>query len=136
MITIRRLPREEIEKEWNSLKGFIDTALTQSKCDDYGLKDVYHCVNSGQWTLWSVKDDDKYCGAVVVDFIHYPNGTVAYICAVGGYMLSNKEVVKDFFEQLKKAGAQRVQGAARPSIVRLWRRIGLEEKYAIVEGQL
>jgi hypothetical protein len=37
---------------------------------------------------------------------------------------------------LRARGAARVQGASRPSVARLWRRIGLEEKYAIVEGQL
>jgi hypothetical protein len=68
--------------------------------------------------------------------MRYPHDTVAYVCAIGGRMLANEETSKQFFDLLKQHGAHRIQGAARPSIVRLWRRIGLEEKYSIVEAKL
>jgi hypothetical protein len=136
MNTVYQLPIHQISQEWNNVKEYISQALDQSKCDDYRVDDVYKQVANGIWKLYVVKKDSSYKGAIVVSFNKYPLDTVAYICAIGGEAVTEDNLVDDFFRQLKEAGATRVQGAARPSVVRLWRRIGMYEKYSIVEAKL
>jgi len=136
MTTVRQLAAQDINSQWNVIGPMLNAALVKSKCNDYSIVDVHKAVTSAQWDMFIAEDSGKIIGAAVVIFQKYPKDTVAYIAAVGGKLIGNKETSGKFFDLLKARGAARVQGAARPSIVRLWRRIGLEEKYAIVEGQL
>jgi hypothetical protein len=136
MNKVYQLPIQEIAKEWASVKDYIEQALTQSKCEDYTADDVYKQVVNGVWKLYVVKNDSSYKGAIVVSFNRYPLDTVAYICAIGGNLITEDSLVDDFFRQLKEAGATRVQGAARPSAMRLYRRVGMYEKYSIAEAKL
>lgn len=136
MNSVYQLPTQNIAKEWVNIKDFVHQALEQSKCDDYTVNDVYQQVLNNIWQLYVVKKDNVYKGAIIVSFNRYPLETVAYICAIGGNLITEENLVEDFFRQLKEAGATRVQGAARPSAMRLYRRVGMYEKYSIVEAKL
>jgi hypothetical protein len=136
MTTVRQLAAIDINTHWSVIGPMLNAALVRSKCNDYNIVDLHRAVTSAKWDLFVAEDSDKIIGAAAVIFQQYPKDTVAYIAAVGGKMIGNKQTSDKFFDLLRARGAARVQGAARPSIVRLWRRIGLEEKYAIVEGQL
>jgi hypothetical protein len=114
----------------------LNTALTRAKCDDYTILDVYHYIEQQEWDLFVAERDGGIVGAATVAFLHYPQNITAFITAVSGRFVGDSKTSGVFFDLLRARGATRVQGAARPSIVRLWRRIGLEEKYAIVEGAL
>lgn len=136
MTTIRQLAAQDLDTHWNTIGPLLNHALTRSKCNDYGIVDVYNASKSGAWTVYIAEEKNKITGVATVIFQQYPNDIVAYITAVSGRLVGDKATSDKLFDLLRARGAARVQGAARPSIVRLWRRIGLEEKYAIVEGQL
>lgn len=136
MNQVRLITPQEVRLHWPTLEPLFQRALDQSKCNDYSIDDVYQYLTLNQWRCYVAEQDKSIKGAAVVSMMRYPHDTVAYVCAIGGRMLANQETSKQFFDLLKQHGAARVQGAARPAIVRLWRRIGLEEKYSIVELSL
>ena len=136
MNQVRRITPEEIRLQWSTLEPLFKRALDLSKCNDYNIDDVYQYLILNQWRCYVAEEDRTIKGAAVVSMVKYPHDVLAYVCAIGGRMLANRETSGQFFDLLKAHGANRVQGAARPSIVRLWRRIGLEEKYSIVELSL
>ena len=136
MTQVRLLSPQEVRLQWSILEPMFSKALEMSKCNDYNIDDVYQYLTLNQWRCYAAEDDRTIKGAAAVSMMRYPHDVVAYVCAIGGRMLANKETSGQFFELLKQHGANRVQGAARPAIVRLWRRIGLEEKYSIVELSL
>ena len=135
MTQVRLLNVPELRLQWQHIEPMIQRALEQAKCNDYNIDDVYQYLTLNQWRCYVAEEERVIKGAACVAFQKYPHDTVAYVCAIGGRMLANKPTSSAFFELLKQHGADRVQGAARPAIVRLWRRIGLEEKYSIVEAQ-
>lgn len=135
-MSVTKLTVNVVRSKWQEIEPFISKALEKSKCDDYNIDDVYRYITLNQWCVYVAIKDDVIHGAAVVSMVKYPHDVVAYVCAIGGRMVVDRSVSDEFFKLLKEHGASRVQGAARPSIVRLWRRIGLEEKYAIVEGKL
>lgn len=136
MTQVRQLAARDINTHWTVIGPMLNRALAHSKCTDYTITDLHKAAVEGTWLVFVAQDTDRIIGAATVNMIQYPTDTVAYITAVGGKMIGNRETSDKFFDLLRALGAARVQGAARPSIVRLWRRIGLVEKYAIVEGQL
>jgi hypothetical protein len=124
-----------VSQSWNLVSGFIGDALNYS--DDYLLDQVKVYLTNGQWQLIVALDDlGKIKGCCTVSFLNYPNDRVAFITTIGGKFISDKEIYKEFTELLKTQGATKVQGAARESIARLWRRLGFTEKYVIVENKL
>lgn len=124
-----------VSQSWNLVSGFIGDALEHT--DDYSLDQVKVYLTNGQWSLIVALDDlGKIKGCCTVSFLNYPNHRVAFITAIGGKFISDKEIYKEFTDLLKAQGATKVQGAARESIARLWRRLGFTEKYVIVENSL
>lgn len=133
---VRLLNIDEIRSNWTILEPLFNRALELSKCDDYNIDDLYQYLIRNQWRCYVAEESGTIKGAATVSMVKYPHDVLAYVCAIGGRMLANKETSSEFFNLLRQHGASRVQGAARPSIARLWRRIGLEEKYSIVEARL
>lgn len=124
-----------VSQSWSLVSRFIGDALQYS--DDYSLDQVKVYLINGQWQLIVALDDlGQIKGCCTVSFLNYPNDRVAFITTIGGKFISDKEIYKEFTELLKTQGATKVQGAARESIARLWRRLGFTEKYVIVENKL
>jgi hypothetical protein len=130
---VKQVPKELIKQVWSQASGYINNALEFAD-EDYSLDDVKNYLISGQWSLLIVIDDDnKLRGAITVAYAKYPNNKVAYITAIGGKWISDKESYQNFVNVLKDNGATKIQGAARESVARLWRRLGFREKHIIVE---
>jgi hypothetical protein len=58
---------------------------------------------------------------------------LAFITTIGGKSISDKDSYNNFCNVLKTHGATKIQGAARESVARLWRRLGFKNKHIIVE---
>jgi hypothetical protein len=130
---VKQVPKELIKQVWSQASGYINNALEFAD-EDYSLDDVKNYLISGQWSLLIVIDSDsKLRGAITVVYAKYPNNKVAYITAIGGKWISDKESYQNFVNVLKDNGATKIQGAARESVARLWRRLGFREKHIIVE---
>lgn len=120
-----------IHRLWPEVERFVAAALEHAD-GDYTLESVKTLLATGQWMLIVWVDEQKIAGAATVHLFNRPHDRVAFITAIGGGLISNK----DTFEQLKQIlasyGATCIEGAARESVARLWRRYGFREKYRIV----
>jgi len=134
-MNIQHVPLEWVPRTWPMVEAFIAEALEFSK-GDYTIEQVQTLVATGQWALLVATDGEKIHGAATVHLFNRPSARVAFITAIGGRLISNK----DTFEQLKQLlaafGATEIEGAAREAIARLWSRYGFESKYTIVGVKL
>ena len=129
------VPKEHINQLWQQVSGYLNDAL-QFSDGDYNIEQAKVYLSQGLWQLLVVHDDNKIHGAIAVVYQNYPNDRVAFIVAIGGKWISDKESYKNFCAVLKTNGATKIQGAARESVARLWKRLGFKNKYIIVENKL
>jgi len=133
---IQHVPLEFVQQVWPSVEGFIASA-NEHGGDDYTLDQIRLLVGSGQWLLLVASDDEnKIHGAATVFFQNYPNHRVAFITFIGGRLISSQDTYGQMRMILKSRGATKIQGMARPSIARLWKRYGFDDVAALVENKI
>jgi len=125
-----------IHQHWDAIAEYLQPALDLSGVEEFNLDQLKVFIVNGTWTLFVVIEENKLCGAVVVSFANYPNDRIAFVTAIGGKFISSKETSDKFKELLKTMGATKIQGYARESVARLWKRIGFENKQILVEYRL
>lgn len=129
---VQQVPIQYIHAAWPKVERFIASALEYSD-GEYTPEQAKVFLANGQWALFvAVDDNQEVQGAACVQFNNMPNDRVAFVVAIGGKLISNKDTWAQFTSILKANGATFVEGAARESIARLWTRYGFKEKYRIV----
>jgi len=135
-LSVKTVPVELVHQTWPLVEGFLAEALKWGE-DDYTKEQAKALLAQGNWLLLVVVDEEnKIHGAVSVNFINMPNDRIAFITALGGKLISNKDTHAQLCQVLKGYGATKIQGAARESVARLWHRYGFEERYIIVEAKI
>jgi hypothetical protein len=133
---IQHVALEHVQQVWPSVEGFIASA-NEYGGDDYTLDQIRLFVGTGQWLLLVASDEEnKIHGAATVVFQNYPNHRIAFVTFIGGKLISSKETFGQLVQILKASGATKIQGAARESIARLWKRYGFYERHVIVETNI
>jgi len=133
---IQYVALEWVNYTWDKVEGFLADALVHSK-GDYTVEQVKVFVTQGRWALIvAVDDSGSIHGAATVEFFNRPDDRVAFITAIGGKLVSSADTFEQLRTYAKSMGATAIEGAARESIARLWRRYGFEEKYRIVGVKL
>ena len=116
---------------------FLNAALTNPEASgDITLDQMRADLGQNRGALYTFVKDGALVGAASVTFQNQRNARVAFVTAIGGRGLADREAAAQFFELLRRGGATRVAGAGRDSIVRLWSRLGLKKKYTVFEGEL
>jgi hypothetical protein len=133
-MNIQHVPLEWTPRTWPMVKEHIASALEHT--EDYTLDQVQTLVCTGQWMLLVAADGETIHGAATVHMFNRPSQRVAFITAIGGRLVSNRETFAQLKQLLAAFGATHIEGAARESIARLWSRYGFEEKYRIVGVKL
>lgn len=129
---VQQVPIQFIAAAWPKVERFIRSALEYSQ-GEYTAEQAKVYLAQGVWVLYvAVTDEGEVKGAACVQFNNMPNDRVAFVVAIGGKLMTNKDTWVQFTSILKANGATVVEGAARESIARLWTRYGFEEKYRIV----
>jgi hypothetical protein len=137
MITVHHVPTHFVHKEWPLVAPFLNAALTNPEASgDITLDQMRADLGQNRGALYTVVKDGALVGAVSVTFQNQRNARVAFVTAIGGRGLADREAAAQFFELLRRGGATRVAGAGRDSIVRLWAQLGLKKKYTVFEGEL
>lgn len=132
---IQHVPVEYVNQVWPKVEDYIRWALDHQT--DYTIEHVKTFITTGTWMLIVAADDTgEIKGATAVQFFNRPNDRVAFVVSMGGKLITNKETFQQFSDLLKAFGATSIEGAARESIARLWKRYGFEEKYRIVGVKL
>ncbi len=133
---VRRYSPKQIQSEWAVIEGYIADALIKSECDEYDVEDVKSSLINEHLHLFVGVEQDKIQGVIVISFVQYPKQKVAFICAFGGNLVTNKEAYKQLCLLFKEFGATKVQGYVRNSVARLSKRFGFVEKQILVEHKL
>ena len=135
-LIVQRVPQQYFHQTWPLVEKYIEDALKWGE-DDYTLEQAKALLASGAWILVvAVDDTNAVHGASAINIFNMPNDRVAFVVAIGGKLISNKDTFAQFSALLKSYGATKIQGAARESIARLWTRYGFKERYRIVETKL
>jgi hypothetical protein len=135
-LTIQYVPVDYAARTWPLVEKYVKMAIDHGH-GDYKLDQIKMFVNIGQWLLLVARDEQgNIHGAATSSFINYPNDRVAFITCIGGKLISNQETFKQMSDILKANGATKIQGMARPSIARLWKRYGFTERTMLVETRI
>ena len=130
---VQHVPVEFVAQTWPLVEKYISSA-EKFGGDDYTADQIKVYLAKNLWTLLvAVDDENQVQGAATVTFQNYPNDRIAFVTTMGGTMMVNEEVLGALKTVLKGFGATKIQGAMRPSMVRLSQKIGFVERYAIVE---
>jgi hypothetical protein len=136
-LTVKSVSVTFFHQTWPLVEHFLADALKWGE-DDYTVEQAKTYLARGDWLLLvAVDEENSIHGAAAVNFNNMPNDRVAFITAIGGKLISSKEVFEQFCKLLKTYGATKVQGAARESVARLWAiKYGFKERYRIVEVKI
>jgi hypothetical protein len=135
-LIVEHIPQHFAAQSWPLVEEHIASAHKHSG-GDYSLDQIKMYVTLGQWALLVAADEEKKVhGAATVSFLNYPNDRVAFITAIGGKLISNDDTFEQMKKILRNLGATKIQGAARESIARLWKRYGFAERYVVVEVKI
>jgi hypothetical protein len=135
-LTIQPVSVAYFHQTWPLVEGFLSEALKWGE-DDYTVEQAKGMLARGDWLLVvAVDEENAICGAAAVNIYNMPNDRVAFVTAIGGKLISNKDTYEQFSTLLKSYGATKIKGAAREAIARLWTRYGFKERYRIVEAKI
>ena len=141
-MTLKIVPVDpnHIQQVWPRVVDYIKSALdkgTTEESRNYNEHHIQQYLTNGQWFLLvAVDEQNEIHGAATVSFINYPLHRIAFVTAIGGKLISNKETFKQLCDILRVNGATTIQGYARPEIARLWSRYGFEERTTLVEVKI
>jgi hypothetical protein len=141
-LTVRSVDVNYVQQTWPLVKSYLEDALTKGNdfpewAPCYNIDHVQQYVTAGQWLLLvAIDEQTQIHGACTVSFINYPLQRVAFITCIGGKLISNQETFNQLKLLLKAHGATKIQGMARPSIARLWKRYGFQERTTLVEVKI
>ena len=121
---------------WEEIAKYLKPALELGGVEEFTLDQMKVYIANGSWTLFVAEKDKKLNGCAVVTFANYPNDRIAFVTAIGGKFISSRETSDKFKALLKSMGATKIQGYARESVARLWKRIGFTNKQILVEFKL
>jgi hypothetical protein len=130
-----RIAPEQIAQRWDEIEPYLTSGLDWSN-GDFNVEHAKVYVSMNQWLLIGVFDGNVIKGAMTVSFSNLPNDRVAFITAIGGKNITNRDTFDQFKAILKAYGATKIQGSVRQSVARLWRRLGFQERSIIVEQKL
>jgi hypothetical protein len=135
-ITVKPVFPEYFHQTWPLVKDLFGSALKFGG-DEYTLDQIKALLAQGSWVLLvAVDEDNKVHGAASIEFINKPNDRVGLITAMAGNDIVNENVFGQVCALLKANGATKVQCAARESAARLYKQVGLEERYTILEAKI
>jgi hypothetical protein len=122
---------------WPKLEPHIADALDKADVKEYGSEHVKYFLEQGHWLAIGFFDESyELHGAATVSFVSYPNFKVAFITAIGGRLIANQDTFNQLKSICKTHGATKLQGYARESVARLWKRLGFENRAILVEAKL
>lgn len=141
-LTVRHVETNNVQQVWPLVEQYINDALTKgvdypewASC--YNIHHVQQFLTSGQWLLLVATDEEnKIHGAGTVSFVNFPLHRVAYISCIGGKLISSQDTFAQLKAFLKARGATKIQGSARESVARLWKRYNFEPRNILVEALL
>jgi len=123
----------ELDAVWPHAEKYIEEGLAYSRGEMTALQARY-AITINMAELFVCEEGDQINGAVLVNFVNYPNYRVAVISSLGG-----KFVMKNFNDLkalLKRAGASYVEAHCRDSVLRMVERHNMKKICNVARGEL
>ena len=139
-VTIRPVETSYVNQVWPHVKQYIDESQAKglvSGVPDYNTDQILVYLVTGQWMLIvAAEENGEIRGAMTLSFINYPMNRVAFVTAVGGKFIINKETLEQLGSIAKYNGATKIQAMARPSVERMLESCGFESGNKLMEYRL
>lgn len=132
MYNVHIVPQDKITTVWPIVAPFIDRSIIESD-GLTNLQSVLELLLKNIWKLLIIVDDNNLVhGVITAQLIN----DVALVTNIAGKGIGNKPVFEKVKNVFKELGAKEIQGSVRPSIERLWKRLGFTDKYKVVGVKL
>lgn len=129
---VQEVPLEHVNQVWPQVEEFIADSM-QHAHGELTADDVRVYVTQGMWSLIvTFNEDMRIISTVVIQYFNRVRDRVAFVIAFGSDGALNPETFQHFIYILSTNGATCVEGGVRPSVARLLRRYGFNEKHRIV----
>ena len=136
-LKVQPVPVQLVNQTWSRVEPFIKAAHEKFGDAEYTVEQIKVYLVIGEWMLMVATDEQgEIHGAATVSFINYPSDRVAFITAIGGKLVSSPDTFAQMSAIFKANGATKIQGMARESVARLWKRFGFIDKATLVETKL
>lgn len=130
--TVVVIPPSHIHFVWDNIENYIDRSAAECH-GDVDTMEVKSKLLDGSWILYVAITDGGINGACVVSFANRINHRAAFVVAIGGRLMVNKELFAQLCALLKEQGATIIEGAVRPSLARLYNRLGFIDKSIVTQ---
>lgn len=122
---------DDCAEHWAEIERHIAPAMDFSP--DITMADVRSAIFNDMYHVVAVYRGAEMIGAVVYKI---QQQTTAFILAIGGFWIAHEDGIAQFKDFLRYFGMTRMQGIARPSVARLWKRLGVRQIYTVMETEL
>lgn len=128
MYDIHVVPTDKVGIVWPVVKEFVQKSITESN-GLFDIDTVLSLLLNDSWKLLIVIDGNNVVhGVLTIQIIN----EVALVTNIAGKGIGNKPMFEKLKNVLKNMGVKEIQGSVRPSIERLWKRLGFTDKYKVV----
>jgi hypothetical protein len=136
-LTVKWVDITQLDMHWPACEPLIASGLAPSD----GESDASHVLADLQaqraHLLVGVNAAEIVQAAMAVQFLPYPNYTVAHIYSIGGRgVIENAQHWDSIKAWMKQHGATKVQGVCKPAQARLWQKLGFADTYHMVRQEL
>lgn len=136
MIQVQIVLPDQIYTVWDEVKPLIEASL------DVGfgyttIDQVKLLLTKGTQTLLLAVDDGQIAGAMVVEFVNYPNERVIFLVELGGKAVVDQSVLDQVENWARQNGATRMCAWADDARARLYKmKSGFTTARHVVEKKL
>jgi hypothetical protein len=128
------VPKEYVEGCWDQIEGYLEGAAKYT-FGRYTVDDIKDCVTDYDYQLWIAFENEKIYGAVVTEFVHYPQCKMLSMQFCGGVELKKwKAPMLDILQRwAKDNGCKAIESPGRPGWAKIFRDDGYEAKFITYE---
>jgi hypothetical protein len=128
------IPPNYVAQMWPKVSNMLEKAMNYAK-GEISLEQLKVYLTRGEYQLMIYLQNGEIIGAIVIEWINYPNDRVMFINAIGGK--THADCVEKMYLWAKSLGATAVRGSAHESVARLWKmKYGFNTIYYTVEKRL
>jgi hypothetical protein len=136
-LTVRWVDSGMLNLYWPLCESLIASGLEPSDGESSAAHVLTELRAQRAYLIVGIEPDDHVVVALVVQFVPYPNYTVAHICSIGGRgVIENAQHWASIKAWMKQCGAAKVQGVCKPAQARLWQKLGFVDTYHLVRQEL
>ena len=130
MADIYQVPAHLVHRTWPKVEQFF-ADVEPHMAGDLSLEQMRGKMFTGAWSLLVFVEDETIIGAFGMFYENRLNQRVAFIPALGGKGVTTPENWAKMKAIFTDGGATHVEAAMRGAALRLWERLGFEEKYRV-----